>query len=296
MDKEVPMLSFAATILLDGVSYGMILFLISVGLTVTMGLMRVVNLAHGSFAMIGGYIAGYFTQRGYDFYLALLLATIVPGILGGLAEVTVFRPLYRKGELAQVLLTIGFVFIATAAVSEIYGAFPYPVQFPDYLNKPVSIGFRTYPGYRLFLIVVGAIIAAALWYVIENSLFGARLRAAVDNSRMSRAVGMNVGILFTSTFVIGCALAGFGGAIGAGILSPEPSYALKYVVLFLVVVIVGGEGSFKGSFVAAMALGIIDTVGKYFLVDTAAYLLYAAVFVLLLWRPHGLLPPKSVAR
>jgi branched-chain amino acid transport system permease protein len=290
------MLSFAATILLDGVSYGMILFLISVGLTVTMGLMRVVNLAHGSFAMIGGYIAGYFTQRGYDFYLALLVATIVPGILGGLAEVTVFRPLYRKGELAQVLLTIGFVFIATAAVSEIYGAFPYPVQFPDYLNKPVSIGFRTYPGYRLFLIVVGAIIAAVLWYVIENSLFGARLRAAVDNSRMARAVGMNVGILFTGTFMIGCALAGFGGAIGAGILSPEPSYALKYVVLFLVVVIVGGEGSFKGSFVAAMALGIIDTVGKYFLVETAAYLLYAAVFVLLLWRPHGLLPPKSVAR
>jgi branched-chain amino acid transport system permease protein len=289
------MLSFAATILLDGVSYGMVLFLISVGLTVTMGLMRLVNLAHGSFAMIGGYIAGYMTQHGSNFYFALLIASIVPGILGALAEVTVFRPLYRKGELAQVLLTIGFVFVATATVTEIFGAFPYPVQFPDYLNKPVDIGFRTYPGYRLFLIVAGGLIAAVLWYIIENSIYGARLRAAVDNSKMARAVGMNVNVLFTGTFVVGCALAGFGGAIGAGILSPEPSYALKYVVLFLVVVIVGGEGSFKGSFVAAMALGIIDTIGKYFFIEAAAYLLYAAVFVLLLWRPQGLLPPKSVA-
>lgn len=289
------MLSFAATVLLDGISYGMVLFIISVGLTVTMGLMRIVNLAHGSFAMIGGYIAGYFTQRGYNFYAALVIATIIPGILGGIAEVTLFRPLYRKGELSQVLLTIGFVFIATAAVSEIYGAFPYPVQFPDYLTRPIDIGFRTYPGYRIFLIIVGGLIAAVLWYVIENSLFGARLRAAVDNGRMARAVGMNVSVLFTGTFVIGCALAGLGGAVGAGILSPEPSYALKYVVLFLVVVIVGGEGSFKGSFVAAMAIGIIDTVGKYFFIDAAAYLLYAVVFVLLLWRPQGLLPPKSVA-
>lgn len=289
------MLSFAATILLDGISYGMVLFLISVGLTITMGLMRVVNLAHGSFAMIGGYIAGYMTQHGSNFYLALIVASIVPGILGAMAEVTVFRPLYRKGELSQVLLTIGFVFVATAVVTEIFGAFPYPVQFPDYLNKPVDIGFRTYPGYRLFLIVIGGLIAAILWLLIENSVYGARLRAAVDNSRMARAVGMNVNVLFTGTFVVGCALAGLGGAIGAGILSPEPSYALKYVVLFLVVVIVGGEGSFKGSFVAAMALGIIDTIGKYFFIEAAAYLLYAVVFVLLLWRPQGLLPPKSVA-
>jgi branched-chain amino acid transport system permease protein len=288
------MIQFIATVLLDGISYGMVLFIISVGLTVTMGLMRVVNLAHGSFAMMGGYIAGYFTQRGYNFYLALAIAAIIPGILGGLTEVTLFRPLYRKGELAQVLLTIGFVFVATAAITAIYGAFPYPVQFPDYLTKPLNIGFRTYPGYRLFLILVGGIIAAILWYAIENSLFGARLRAAVDNPRMARAVGMNVNVLFTTTFVMGCALAGLGGAIGAGILSPEPSYALKYVLLFLVVVVVGGEGSFKGSFVAAMVLGIIDTLGKYFLTEAAAYLLYAAVLVLLLWRPQGLLPPKSV--
>ena len=287
------MLSFALTILLDGISYGMVLFIISVGLTITMGLMRIVNLAHGSFAMIGGYVAGYLTQNGVDFYLACVAAAVVGGALGGLAEVTLYRPLYRKGDLAQVLLTIGLVFVATAAITEIFGAFPFPVEFPQYLTQPVDIGFRTYPGYRLFLIAVGGVIAIGLWYLIENSLFGARLRAGVDNARMARAVGMNVSLLFTVTFIGGCALAGLGGAVGAGILSLEPSYALKYVVLFLIVVIVGGEGSFKGSFVAAMALGIIDTIGKYFFTEAAPYMLYVAVFILLLLRPKGLLPPKS---
>jgi branched-chain amino acid transport system permease protein len=289
------MLSFALTILLDGISYGMVLFIISVGLTVTMGLMRVINLAHGAFAMIGGYVAGYLTQHGFEFYLALVLATLVSGFLGGLCEMTVIRPLYRKGELAQVLLTIGIVFVVTALITEVFGAFPYRVEFPAYLTQPVDIGFRTYPAYRLFLILIGGLIALILWFLIEGSLYGAKLRAAVDNSGMARAVGMNVNLLFTATFIIGTALAGLGGAIGSGILSLEPSYALKYVVLFLVVVIVGGEGSFKGSFVAAMALGIIDTTGKYFVAAAAPYLLYAAVFVLLLWRPQGILPPKSLA-
>ena len=289
------MLSFALTVLLDGISYGMILFLISVGLTVTMGLMRVVNLAHGAFAMIGGYVAGYLTQQGGNFYLAVLGGAAAAAALGAVAEMTIYRPLYRKGELSQVLLTVGIVFVATGAITAVFGAFPYPVVFPAYLTRPVDIGFREYPAYRLFLIAVGTVIAAVLWLVLDGSTYGARLRAAVDNPGMARAVGIDVNLLFTGTFIIGCALAGLGGAIGAGILSLEPAYALKYIVLFLVVVIVGGEGSFGGSFVAAMALGIIDTLGKYFVPEAAAYLLYAAVFALLLWRPRGLLPPKSAA-
>ena len=289
------MLSFALTVLLDGISYGMILFLISVGLTVTMGLMRVVNLAHGAFAMIGGYVAGYLTQQGGNFYLAAIGGAAAAAMLGAIAEMTIYRPLYRKGELSQVLLTVGIVFVATGAITGIFGAFPYPVVFPAYLTRPIDIGFREYPAYRLFLIAVGAAIAAVLWLVLDGSTYGARLRAAVDNPAMARAVGIDVNLLFTGTFIIGCALAGLGGAIGAGILSLEPAYALKYIVLFLVVVIVGGEGSFGGSFVAAMALGIIDTLGKYFVPEAAAYLLYAAVFALLLWRPRGLLPPKSAA-
>ena len=289
------MLSFALTVLLDGISYGMILFLISVGLTVTMGLMRVVNLAHGAFAMIGGYVAGYLTQQGGNFYLAAIGGAAAAAMLGAIAEMTIYRPLYRKGELSQVLLTVGIVFVATGAITGIFGAFPYPVVFPAYLTRPIDIGFREYPAYRLFLIAVGAAIASVLWLVLDGSTYGARLRAAVDNPSMARAVGIDVNLLFTGTFIIGCALAGLGGAIGAGILSLEPAYALKYIVLFQVVVIVGGEGSFGGSFVAAMALGIIDTLGKYFVPEAAAYLLYAAVFALLLWRPRGLLPPKSAA-
>ena len=289
------MLSFALTVLLDGISYGMILFLISVGLTVTMGLMRVVNLAHGAFAMIGGYVAGYLTQQGGNFYLAAIGGAAAAAMLGAIAEMTIYRPLYRKGELSQVLLTVGIVFVATGAITGIFGAFPYPVVFPAYLTRPIDIGFREYPAYRLFLIAVGAAIAVVLWLVLDGSTYGARLRAAVDNPSMARAVGIDVNLLFTCTFIIGCALAGLGGAIGAGILSLEPAYALKYIVLFLVVVIVGGEGSFGGSFVAAMALGIIDTLGKYFVPEAAAYLLYAAVFALLLWRPRGLLPPKSAS-
>jgi branched-chain amino acid transport system permease protein len=287
------MFSFALTVLLDGISYGMILFLISVGLTVTMGLMRLVNLAHGAFAMIGGYVAGYLTQNGGNFYLAAVAAMIVAAVLGAIAEMTIYRPLYRKGDLAQVLLTIGIVFVTTGAITAIFGALPYPVLFPAYLTRPIDIGFRDYPAYRLFLIAVGTVIAALLWFVLDGSIYGARLRAAVDNPRMARAIGIDVNLLFTLTFAIGCALAGLGGAIGAGILSLEPNYALEYIVLFLVVVIVGGEGSFGGSFVAAMALGIIDTLGKYFVPEAAPYLLYAAVFALLLWRPRGLLPPKS---
>ena len=289
------MLSFALTVLLDGISYGMILFLISVGLTVTMGLMRVVNLAHGGFAMIGGYVAGYLTQQGGNFYLAAIGGAAPAAMLGAIAEMTIYRPLYRKGELSQVLLTVGIVFVATGAITGIFGAFPYPVVFPAYLTRPIDIGFHEYPAYRLFLIAVGAAIVSVLWLVLDGSTYGARLRAAVDNPSMARAVGIDVNLLFTGTFIIGCALAGLGGAIGAGILSLEPAYALKYIVLFLVVVIVGGEGSFGGSFVAAMALGIIDTLGKYFVPEAAAYLLYAAVFALLLWRPRGLLPPKSAA-
>ena len=285
----------ALTILLDGVTYGMVLFIISVGLTVTMGLMRVVNLAHGAFAMVGGYVAAVMTEQGYNFFLAAGVGTVVAGIFGGVAEMTVYRPLYRKGELAQVLLTIGLVFVAIAALTLVFGVNYKTVQTPAFLENPVDIGFRLYPPYRLFLIAVGLALALVLWLLIDRSLIGARLRAAVDNPRMARSVGINVNRLFTITFTGGSALAGLGGAIGSDMLPLEAFYPLRYLVLFLIVVIVGGEGSFKGSFVAALALGIIDTTGKFIIPEVASFLLYTVVLALLLWRPHGLLPPKSVA-
>lgn len=284
------------TILLDGISYGMVLFIISVGLTVTMGLMRVVNLAHGAFAMVGGYIATVLVlQAGVPFLLAALIAAVVAGALGGLAELTVYRPLYRKGELPQVLLTIGLCFVVIAGLTLFVGPTPLPAIVPGWLDRMVDIGYRSYPAYRLFLIAVGAALAFIVWLIVERSLFGARLRAAVDDPQMARAVGMNVNRMFTVTFIGGCALAGFGGAIGAGVLPLEPFYALRYLVYFLIVVAVGGMGSFRGSLVAALAIGIVDTAGRYIVPQFGGFLLYVLVFGLLLWRPNGLLPPKSVA-
>jgi branched-chain amino acid transport system permease protein len=283
----------AVIVLLDGLAYGMVLFIISVGLTVTMGLMRVVNLAHGSFAMVGGYVAAMLVGAGTPFFVAAAAGTIVAGLLGGLTEVTIFRPLYRKGELAQVLMTFGMVFVTIAALTWLFGTDIKRLPTPDYLSGLVDLGFRSYPTYRLFLIAVGAILALVLWYVIEGSLYGARLRAAVDNPRMARAVGIDVNRLFTITFVGGCALAGFGGVIGADMLPLEPFYALRYLVPFLVVVAVGGNGSFKGSFVAAITLGVLDTAGKFLVPNIAPYLFFGLVFIILLWRPHGIWPAKG---
>jgi branched-chain amino acid transport system permease protein len=285
----------ATVILLDGLAYGMILFIISVGLTVTMGLMRVINLAHGGFAMAGGYLAAMMIPAGVPFVVATALATVAAGILGGIAEITVFRPLYRKGELAQVLMTFGLTFVFIAALTWLFGTNVKILPIPASLTGLVDLGFRTYPTYRLFLIVVGFVLFLLLWFVIDGSRYGARLRAAVDNPRMARAVGIDVNRLFTITFVIGCALAGFGGVIGAEMLQLDPFYALRYLVLFLVVVAVGGLGSFKGSFVAAITIGVVETAGKFLFTDIAAFLLFALVLLLLLWRPNGLLPPKSVA-
>jgi branched-chain amino acid transport system permease protein len=281
------------TVLLDGTAYGMILFIISVGLTVTMGLMRVVNLAHGAFAMMGGYLAATMVQRGLSFLAAAALAALAVGIIGAVAELALYRPLYRRGELAQALMTFGLTFVVIAALTAMFGANVKNLPAPRYLTGLTSIGYTQYPTYRLFLIAVGAVMALGLWLIIDRTLYGARLRAAVDNPRMARAVGMDVNLMFTGTFAAGCALAGFGGVIGADMLPVEPFYALRYLVIFLVVVAVGGIGNFKGSFVAALAIGIIDTAGKFLLPGTSAYIIYVLVVVLLLWRPHGLLPAKS---
>jgi branched-chain amino acid transport system permease protein len=283
------------TILLDGTAYGMILFIISVGLTVTMGLMRVVNLAHGAFAMIGGYLAAMMVHRGVPFFAAAIVAALAVGVVGAVAELVLYRPLYRRGELAQALMTFGLTFVVIAALTSLFGSSAQPMPVPSFLSGLTNLGFTDYPTYRLFLIAIGAVMALLLWLIIDRTLYGARLRAAVDNPRMARAIGMDVNLLFTGTFAAGCALAGFGGVLGADMLPIEPYYALRYLVTFLVVVAVGGIGNFKGSLVAALAIGIVSTVGTFLLPGTSAYIVYVLVLALLLWRPHGLLPAKSAA-
>ena len=277
------------SILFDGVAYAMILYVISVGLSVTLGLMGFANLAHGAFAMIGGYaLTSLMNRWGVPFLPAVGATFAIVGLIGALLERAVYRRLYGAGELDQVMLTIGLVFMSMALVSFVYGPQPQPVRLPEWLTGQIDFLGRKFPTYRVFLIGSGGAIILGLWLGLERTRFGARVRAAVDNRRMAEAVGIDVDRLFTATFALGSGLAGAGGALGADILAPTPTYAIQHLVFFLIVVAVGGLGSLKGAFVAALLLGIIDNGGKYLFPELGAFFIYAAMMALLLWRPAGL--------
>jgi len=285
------MLSVVATfaaLFVDGVAYGMILFLMSVGLTVTLGVMRIANLAHCAFAMAGGYMAFALVQSGhFTLFTALPLAALATMILGAALERTVYRWVYLTGQLGQILMTIGLVFIIVATANLLFGSNLYALALPDWLSRSWSYGAVAISAYRVFIIGVSAGIAAVLWAVLEYTDFGAKLRAAVDNPRMARCVGIDVPWVFSITFSIGCGLAAAAGILGTQIMPLEPWYALEYLVPVLMVVAVGGLGSLKGSFYAALVLGIVDTFGRYYVPAAGAFVIYLAVVVLLLWRPSG---------
>jgi branched-chain amino acid transport system permease protein len=279
----------AVSILFLGLAYAMILYIISVGLSVTMGLMGFVNLAHGAFAMAGGYITVTLMNRyGVPFGAALLLAFILVALLSVVLERTLYARLYGAGELEQVLFTIGLVFMAVAVVRKIWGSLPQPITLPAALSGQIDLGFRSFPTYRSFLIAFSLVLILLLWLGIERTNFGARLRAAVDNRRMAESLGINTSRLFTLTFALGSGLAALGGGLGADILAIYPGYAMEYLVYFLMVVAVGGLGSIRGPFVAALLLGIGDTACKYLVPELGAFFIYLAMIGLLLWRPAGL--------
>ncbi len=282
-------LNATISIVFDGVAYAILLFIISVGLSVTMGLMGFVNLAHGAFAMIGGYVTvSLMTGAGLPFFAALAAAALAGAIIGAVLERLVYARLYDAGELEQVLLTIGLVFIAVAGVTMVWGPNPQFIRAPDYLSGQIDLGFRQFPTYRVFLIGAGGAIAAALFFGFDRTRTGARIRAAVDNRQMAQSVGINVDRLFTLTFALGTGLAAVGGALGSEILGVKPTFAFDYLVFFLIVVAVGGLGSIRGTFIAALMIGIIDNAGKYLYPDAADFLIYAVVIAILLWRPAGL--------
>lgn len=283
------MLNVAVGILLDGLAYGMVLFIISVGLSVTMGLMGFVNLAHGAFAMAGGYVTvSAMSGFGVPFLAALPIAFVVVGAASVLFERLLYARLYRAGELDQVLLTIGLVFMAIAAFTFFYGPSPRPIQVPEFLRGSVDLGFRSLAAYRLFMVVVGAAMVVVLWYGFERTSLGARIRAAVDNRRMAQSVGIDVDRLFTLTFAVGSGLAALGGGLAINIMGLTPTFAIQYLVFFLIVVAVGGAGSIKGPLVAALLLGVTDNAGKYLYPDGGAFFIYAATIALLVAKPAGL--------
>jgi branched-chain amino acid transport system permease protein len=282
-------LAAVVSILFHGTAFAMVLYLISVGLSVTMGLMGFVNLAHGVFAMLGGYVVTSLMSRyGVPFAAALGCAAIAAALGSIFIERVLYRPLYGGDELDQVLLTMGLIFMSVAAVTYVWGPLPQPMHLPRWLSGGIDIGGRTFPTYRSFLILCGAVLVTILWLGLERARVGMQIRAAVDNLRMAQSVGINTSRLFTLTFALGSGLAGLGGGLGAELLAVSPSYALDNLVYFLIVVAAGGLGSIRGPFVAALLLGITDTGFKYLLPELGAFFIYALTMAVLLWRPRGL--------
>jgi len=281
--------SSLVSVVFHGLTYGMILYVISVGLSVTMGLMGFVNLAHGVFAMAGGYIMLTAMNRfGAPFPLALAVGFIAVAIASILLERLLYARLYGAGELEQVLFTIGLIFMAVAVARLIYGTLQQPVYLPSYLKGQLPLLGRDFPAYRVFLIAFSAVLVAALWFGVERTRWGALVRATVDNRPMAQAIGVNTSLLFTVTFALGSGLAALGGALGAEIIAIQPIYPFEHLIYFLIVVAVGGLGSLRGPFVAALLIGVSDTACKYWLPQFGAFFIYAATIALLLWRPAGL--------
>ena len=281
--------SAIVSILFDGLAYAMVLFTISVGLSITMGLMGFVNLAHGAFAMAGGYLVVTLTRSwGVPFLPSLLIAAVVVGIASIPFERLLYSRLYKATELDQVLLTIGLAFMAIASYTYFYGPSPLTVPLPSFLTGQIDIGVRTVPTYRAFTIVVGAVLIALLWYGFERTNIGAKIRAAVDNRRMAQSVGINVDRLFTLTFALGSGLAAFGGGLAIQTFGLTPSFAVLYLVFFLIIVSVGGLGSLKGTLIASILLGVFDIGGKYLYSDAGGFFIYVLTVLVLLIKPAGL--------
>jgi len=278
-----------ASILLGGRAAGMVLFIVSVGLSVTMGLMGFINLAHGGFAMLGGYVIVLAMRHwDLDFVAALALAFVAVAAFSVLLERLLYARLYGAAELNQVLFTIGLAFVMTASVTLGVGPETQVVQLPQWLRGQTDLGFMQYRTYSLALIAIGIALVVALWLGFERTRFGARIRAAVDNRRMVSSLGVDVDRLFTIAFAIGSGLAAVGGGLGAEILGLDPNYPLRYLVYFLIVVAVGGLGRVTGVFFAALLIGVLDFVLKIEFPKGGTLFIYALTMILLLWRPRGL--------
>jgi branched-chain amino acid transport system permease protein len=277
------------SILLGGMASGMVLFIVSVGLSVTMGLMGFVNLAHGGFAMLGGYaIVLAMRHWGLPFPAALALGFAAVALLSVLLERTLYARLYRASELDQVLFTIGLVFVMIASVTLTVGPESQRVVLPAWLDGQTDLGFIRYRTYSLALIASGTLLMLALWLGFERTRIGARIRAAVDNRRMAESVGVDVGRLFTITFALGSGLAAVGGGLGAEILGLDPQYPLRYLAYFLIVVAVGGLGRVTGVFFAALLIGVLDFTLKIYFPKGGTMFIYALTLIFLLARPQGM--------
>jgi branched-chain amino acid transport system permease protein len=276
-------------VLFDGLAYGSLLFIIAVGLSVTLGLMNFVNLAHGAFAMVGGYVCVMLmTRAGVPFLATLPVAFVAAAIVGLVLERVLYQRLYSSSPLDQVLFSIGIVFMSIAIATWYFGASQQPVSLPPYLRGQVHVLGLDLGVYRLFLIVVVALLTLVLQYLLDRTRFGSQVRASVDNATAAAGLGINVNRVFALTFALGSGLAGLGGGLGIDVLGLDPTFPLKYMVYFLLVVSVGGSGTIKGPLIAALILGVFDVAGKYYLPQLGGFVIYALMIVLLIVFPAGL--------
>jgi branched-chain amino acid transport system permease protein len=285
-----------AFILLYGLSYGLILCLIALGLVVTMGLMRVINLAHGAFAAIGGYLAiSLMQQHGWPYALAVPAAVVAVALFGVLAERLLYVHLYHRSQLDQVLVTIGVNFVVIALLTMAFGPNIVRLELPMVLRGNIDLGIREFEVYRVVTAAICLSVIGTLWWVFERTSIGARLRAAVDNRGMAQAMGMNVPLLFSATFALGCGLAALGGILAAPMLPIEPMWPLKYLVLVLVIVALAGHGQVTASVAVAVIVGMVETAGRYLFPQFGAFLIYLLLIGLIVWRPDGLLARPRTA-
>jgi branched-chain amino acid transport system permease protein len=288
------MLASLVTVLFNGIAYGMLLFIMSVGLSVTLGMMNFVNLAQVSFSMLGGYIMVAVTQTyGIPFLVSLPIAFVVVGVVSLAIERTIFRHFYGTDDLTQVLLTIGLVFMSIAIVTYVWGSTYQRVSVPSWLTGQQEVLGLTLERYRMFLVAVGGALAVVLVFGLERTRFGAIVRACVDNGRVARACGLNTDLVFAVTFAIGGGLAGLAGALSANLLGIDPNFPLRYLVYVLIVVSVGGMGTISGTLIAGLVLGIADVAGKYYVPTLGGLMIYVLTVIVMLWRPRGLLGRRA---
>jgi branched-chain amino acid transport system permease protein len=276
-------------VLFDGIAYGMLLFLLSVGLSVTLGLMNFVNLAHCAFAMLGGYVTVLLMKKfGWPFFGTLPIAFFIAAAVSVIFERGLYRQLYKRSDLDQVLLTIGIAFISVSVAAWFFGTVQQPLQLPGYLRGSFNVAGINVTIYRLILICIGIVITLLLVGTLEYTRFGAQVRAAVDNQRMASGLGINVERTFAVTFALGSGLAGLGGSLAIELVGLDPNFAFTFLIYVLIVVSVGGLGSIGGSLAAAILIGVSDIAGKYYVPQLGAFLIYLVMLVILMWRPTGL--------
>jgi branched-chain amino acid transport system permease protein len=277
------------TILFDGIAYGLLLFILAVGLSITLGLMNFINLAHGAFAMAGGYITVIMVNRlGISFFWSLPAAFIITAALGAFLERTLYIHLYEKSHLDQVLFSLGLIFMSVAAVDYFMGANQQIVNLPPSLEGRLQFLSGSIGYYRLFVIILCSLLTIGLQLILTKTRFGSRLRASVDDQRVARGLGIDVSRIFALTFAMGSGLAGLGGALGAPFFNIDPTFPLKFMIYFLIVIAVGGTTTITGPFFSALLLGVADVAGKYYVPAIGGFIIYTIMVAVLIFRPQGL--------